>query len=234
MMLRTLLLPVALLVSVPAFAEAPAADSPKGQIEVPDFRGVAVSHGIRAEVKPGPKSVRLEGRSEDLSRVKLVVEHGVLTTQVERGSLFSRGMKEVRLYVTNPRVESVSASGGAHVEAEATAASTFEVEASGGSEVNVTGLDTKKLEVEASGGGEVSLKGQTGEMHVEGSGGAVIKARKVRAESLEVEASGGTHVEASPERSLKGELSGGSTVKASRKPEKVDVDTSGGSEVEYE
>ncbi|WP_257461915.1 head GIN domain-containing protein [Archangium lipolyticum] len=234
MLLRTLLLPVALLVSAPAFAQAPAADSPKGQIEVPDFRGVAVTHGIHAEVKPGPKSVRLEGRSEDLARVKLVVEDGVLTTQVDRGSLFSRGMKKVRLYVTNPRVESVSASGGAHVKAEATAASSFEVSASGGSEIEVTGLDTRKLDVAASGGCEVSLKGQTGEMRVEGSGGSVIKARKVQTESLDVSASGGTHVEASPERSLTGSLSGGSTLKAAHKPEKAQVNTSGGSEVDYE
>ncbi|HYO55445.1 hypothetical protein [Archangium sp.] len=59
MQLRSLLLPVVLLVSVPALAQDAAARA--GQIEVPDFRGVAVSHGIQAEVKPGPKSVRLEG-----------------------------------------------------------------------------------------------------------------------------------------------------------------------------
>jgi hypothetical protein len=230
MMLRSLLLPVALLVSTPVFAQGAAA----GQTDVPDFRGVAVGHGIRAEVKPGAKSVRLEGDKDDVARVKLEVKDGVLTTQVEKSSwFFSRGPKNVRLYVTNPRVESVSASGGAHVEAEATRSDTFAAAASGGAELDIRGVDTKKLEVAASGGSEVELQGRTGEMEIRGSGGSVIEAEQVQAESLDVSASGGTRVEAAPERSLTGSLSGGSTVKAARKPQSVQVNSSGGSQVLY-
>nr|QKW93806.1 putative auto-transporter adhesin head GIN domain [Vitiosangium cumulatum] len=195
-----------------------------------------MSHGIHAEVKPGPKSVRLEGNKEDLARVKLAVKDGVLTTQVEKGSgLFNwKGIKDVRLYVTSPRVESVAASGGAHVDAEATRSDTFEAAASGGAELNIRGVDSKKLEVAASGGSELKLKGRTGELTVQGSGGSVIEAKKVQAESLEVAASGGTRVEASPERRITGSLSGGSTVTASTRPQSVQVNSSGGSEVQYE
>jgi hypothetical protein len=235
MLLRSLVLPVALLASTPVFAQMVGADSRQGQIEVPDFRGVAVSHGIHAEVKPGPKSVRLEGNKEDVARVKFEVKDGVLTMQVERGNwLFGKGLKDMRLYVTNPRVESVSGSGGSHIEAEATAANTFTVAASGGTEINVTGVDSKELEAAASGGSELKLKGRTGELDVQGSGGSIIEARQLQAESLKVLASGGTRVEASPERSLQGSLSGGSTVKALKKPASVQVNTSGGSQVEYE
>lgn len=229
MMLRSLLLPAALLVSAPVFAQGAAA----GQLDVPDFRGVAVSHGIRAEVKPGAKSVRLEGNKDDLARVKLEVKDGVLTTQVEKGSFFSRGLKNVRLYVTNPRVESVAASGGAHVEAEATRSDTFLAAGSGGSELNITRVDAHTLEVAASGGSELELEGRAAEVKVQGSGGSVIEARRVQAESLDVSASGGTRVEAAPERDLTGSLSGGSTVKASRKPQSVQVNSSGGSQVLY-
>lgn len=233
MMLRSLILPVALLVSAPVLAEEAAR---RGQIDVPDFHGVAVSHGIHAEVKPGPRSVRLEGNPEDLARVKLEVKDGVLTTRVERGSkLFSwGGMKDVRLYVTSPRVESVTASGGAHVDAEATRSDTFEVAASGGAELDIRGVDSKKLQVAASGGSELELRGRTDELTVQGSGGSVIEARKVQAGSLQVSASGGTRIEASPERRITGELSGGSTVRASTRPQSVQVNSSGGSEVQYE
>ncbi|MFL5353946.1 head GIN domain-containing protein [Archangium sp.] len=232
MMLRSLLLPVALLVSAPVFAQGEAA-APKGQLEVPDFRGVAVSHGIHAEVKAGAKSVRLEGSPDDLARVKLEVKDGVLTTQVDKGSWFSKGLKNVRLYVTNPRVESVAASGGSHVDAEATRSDTFQVAASGGSELSITGVDAKKAEIHASGGSELSLSGRTGELEVQGSGGSVIEAQKLQAESLDVNASGGTRVEAAPERSINGNLSGGSTVKAAKKPQSVQVNSSGGSQVIY-
>src|SRR5688500_8976309 len=81
MSLRALTVPVALLVSAPVLAQ----DAAKGaQLEVPEFHGVAVSHGIRAEVKPGAKAVRLEGKAEDVARVKLEVRDGVLTTQVSK------------------------------------------------------------------------------------------------------------------------------------------------------
>ncbi|OJH35833.1 head GIN domain-containing protein [Cystobacter ferrugineus] len=233
-MSRSLLLPLVLLVSAPVLAQDKAAPPSPGTIEVPDFRGVAVSHGLRAEVKPGARSVRLEGRAEDLARIKLEVKDGILTTRVDKGSWFSSGIRDVRLYVTNPRIEHVSASGGAHVDAEVTPASELELEASGGGELLVAGVDTKKLEVEASGGAEVTLRGRAAEMKVEGSGGSTIQARKVQVETLEVEASGGTHVEASPTQQLRGELSGGSTVKAGSKPAKVQVERSGGSEVDYE
>jgi hypothetical protein len=235
MMLRSLLLPVALLVSAPALAQGHAADSRQGQVEVPDFRGVAVSSGIHAEVKPGAKSVRLEGNPDDVARVKLEVKDGVLTTQVEKSSMFfSKGLKHVRLYVTNPRVESLAASGGSHLDAEATRSDTFDVAASGGSELNITGVDAKKLDVAASGGSELSLSGRTGELEVQGSGGSVIEAQKLQAESLDVTASGGTRVEAAPERSITGSLSGGSTVKAARKPQSFQVNSSGGSQVIYQ
>ncbi|MGZ3460841.1 MAG: GIN domain-containing protein, partial [Archangium sp.] len=165
MLLRSLLLPATLLLSVPALAQGQ--DAGSNPVNLPDFHGVAVSHGIHAEVKPGPKSARLEGNKDDLARVKLEVKDGVLTTQVERSSgLFSRGLKDVRLYVTSPRVESVAASGGSHVDAEATHADTFQAAASGGSEIQLSGVDAKKLDVEASGGSHASLKGRAGELEV--------------------------------------------------------------------
>ncbi len=86
----------------------------------------------------------------------------------------------------------------------------------------------------ASGGSELTLKGRTAEMNIQGSGGSVIEARKVQAGSLKLSASGGTRVEASPERSIQGSLSGGSTVKSFSKPESIQVSATGGSQIEYE
>lgn len=233
MMSRSLLLPLALLVSTPVLAEAPAAAP--GTREVSDFRGVAVGHGLRAEVKRGARQVRLEGSAEDVARVKLVVKDGILETQVEGGSSwFTRSLKNVRLIITNPRVESVDASGGARVEAEASATDTFRAEASGGSELKLSGVEAQKLTAEASGGSQLTLEGHSAQGELAGSGGATIHARQLKVDSLQVAASGGTRIEASAEQRLQGELSGGSTLTSSSKPENVQVETSGGSRVRYE
>lgn len=215
-----------------------AAPAPQGEVrDLPDFRGVSVSHGIQAEVKTGSRSVRLEGPPELLKRVKLEVKDGMLVTHVERQGLFNTGFGngKVRLYVTNPKVEKVSASGGAGIEAEATDADEFSAEASGGATVNVRDVDARKVDAEASGGSRVTLSGRAQELDAEASGGAVVKAQDVKGvKTLAAEASGGSRVEADASESVKGEASGGSVIRLVSRPGQSDVDTSGGSKVTYD
>ncbi|WP_163993473.1 head GIN domain-containing protein [Pyxidicoccus caerfyrddinensis] len=212
------------------------ASAQKGESrDVPDFHSVAVSHGIQAEVKVGPKSVRLEGPSDLVARVKLKVEDGTLVTEVERDGLFSnfRGGK-VHLYVTSPKVLAVGASGGSHVEAEATETDEFTAEASGGAVLTVRGVDARKVDAEASGGSRVKLSGRAQEMDAEASGGAEVLAFDVKGlKELEAEASGGSRVEADVSERVSGDASGGSTIRLVSRPNKSDVDTSGGSRVTY-
>jgi len=203
--------------------------------DVPDFDGVAVSHGIKAEVRVGPKSVRLEGPADLVARVQLEVKDGVLTTEVKRDGLFNsfRGSK-VRLSVTLPKVRSVSASGGGHVEAEVTDTDAFSVAASGGAVVSVRGVDARKVEAEASGGSRVKLAGSARELAAEASGGAEVLALDVKGmKTLRAEASGGSRVEADVSDSVTGDASGGSTIRLMSRPGRSDVDTSGGSRVTY-
>lgn len=212
------------------------APAPQGEARnVPDFDGVAVSHGIKAEVKVGPKSVRLEGPEDLLARVKLQVEDGILVTKVEKQGLFSnfRG-GGVRLYVSNPTVKSVSASGGSHIDAEATRTDEFSAEASGGAVATVRGVDARAVDAEASGGSRVTLSGRAQELDAEASGGAVVRALDVQGvKTLQAEASGGSRVEADASDNVSGEASGGSVIQLVSRPGKSDVDTSGGSKVVY-
>jgi hypothetical protein len=233
MSLRSLAVSLALLTSTFAFAQSEGDGRKEESREVGDFHGVAVGHGIRAEVKPGPKSVRLVGAADQLSRVELEVEDGVLTTRVRSKGLFGSGIKDVRLFVTSPEVTHVAASGGARVDAQATAADAFSAAASGGAELEVTGVDSKRLEVTASGGAEVEIKGRASAAELSASGGSVIEVPGLSADTLEVHASGGARLEAHSARSLSGALSGGSTLKLEEKPQQSEVNTSGGSRVEY-
>ncbi|NTX63301.1 DUF2807 domain-containing protein [Myxococcus sp. CA051A] len=216
-----------------SFAEG----SQKGEArDVPDFESLAVGHGIKAQVKVGPKSVRVEGPSELLSRLRLVVKDGQLTTQVERDGLFSQFQGgKVRLYVSNPHLDGVDVSGGGNVEAEVSpSGDEFSAEASGGAALTVRGVDTKKVEVEASGGAAVNLAGRAQELDIEASGGAVIKAMDLKGvKSLEVEASGGVHVEADPSESLSVNATGGTTVQCVSRPPRTEVKARGGTRVVY-
>jgi len=229
-----------LLFAACAHAEAPqdsaaASTSRRGETrEVADFDEVSVSHGIRAEVKVGPKSVRLEGPEELLSRVNLHVDDGKLRTQVDKRFFERFRGSGIRLYVSSPRVEGIHASGGSRVEAEASRTSEFDVGASGGSIVIVRGVDARKVEAEVSGGSEVTLSGRAMDVDVEASGGSVVRALDVRGvKTLDAEASGGSRVEADASDRITGEASGGSIIQLVSQPARSDVRTSGGSRVIY-
>ena len=216
--------------------EQDSAAAQKGEVrDVPDFDGVAVSHGIRAEVKVGAKSVRLEGPPDLLARLQLKVEDGILVTRVERQGFFDNfNGSRVSLHVSNPRVESVSASGGSRIEAEATNTDAFSAEASGGAVVSVRDVDARKVEAEASGGARVTLSGRAREIDAEASGGAVVRALDLKGvKALEAEASGGSRVEADASDRVSGDASGGSVIQLVSRPDRSDVETSGGSKVVY-
>ncbi|RKH45470.1 GIN domain-containing protein [Corallococcus llansteffanensis] len=201
--------------------------------QVEDFHGVAVGHGIKAQVKVGPKSVRLEGPAESVSRVRLVVEDGILTTEVDRKGMWSGLNGKVRLFVSSPKMTHVSASGGSHVDAEATAAEEFEAEASGGAELNVRGVDATEVDTDASGGAEVTLVGRAQKVEAEVSGGSQLHARKLQGVTeLEVDASGGAVVELDAPGTVSGEASGGSVIHLTARPQRSDIEVSGGSRVD--
>ncbi|CAM4271568.1 DUF2807 domain-containing protein [Corallococcus sp. ZKHCc1 1396] len=201
--------------------------------QVEDFHGVSVGHGMHAQVKVGPKSVRLEGPAESLSRIRLVVEDGILTTRIERKGLWGGLNGRVRLIVSSPRIDQVEASGGSHMEAEATAADEFEAEASGGAEITVRGVDAKKVDAEASGGAQVTLIGRAEHVDAEVSGGSQLHARELQGvKSLDVDASGGAIVEADAPSSVSGEASGGSVISLSVRPQNSKLEVSGGSRID--
>ncbi|WP_223640671.1 head GIN domain-containing protein [Corallococcus sp. EGB] len=216
-----------------AEATKPSASQDAGETrQVEDFHGVSVSHGMRAEVKVGPKSVRLEGSPENLSRIQLRVEDGILTTRVERKGWDGLNGR-VRLIVSSPRIDHVEASGGARMDAEATASGEFGAEASGGAVVTVRGVDARKVDAEASGGSEITLNGRATRLDVEASGGSQVHAQKLQGlEQLEAEASGGSIVEADAPSKVSGDASGGSIIRLSKRPQSSNVDVSGGSRLD--
>jgi hypothetical protein len=229
--LRVALIVPTLLLSAAAFAQEAGKGSTR---EVPDFDGVKVSHGLSAKVMVGPKSVRITGDEKQVSQVRTEVEDGKLVVRMEKSSWFgSKSAKGIQVTISTPKLTSVEASGGADVEAEATATENFVAEASGGADLSVRNLDAKKLTVDTSGGGEATLKGRADMATMEASGGAEIHARELSLKSLTVDASGGGSVEANPTESITAEASGGGSIHVDSAPAQRTVSSSGGGSVHF-
>lgn len=228
--LRATLIVPCVLLSACAFAqEAQGGGSQEQKREVGRFERVNIGSGLKATVAQGDTSVSLSGEASTLALVETEVEDGELEVRLKRGHSLRGG--DVRITITTPKLTEVEATGGSIVEAQASAQAKFSAEASGGSIVTVSRVDSETLDVESSGGSRVTLKGRAREVSAEVSGGSVVRADELEMASLSVEASGGARVEAGPTQRLNGDLSGGSVVRLSRKPEQRQVETSGGSEV---
>lgn len=226
----TLIVPLLLL---PAAALAHEAGAGTAR-DVPDFHGVQVGSGLKAHVTVGPKSVRISGDEEQVKWVRTEVVGGKLVVGLAKRSWFTTpSFRGLQVTISSPQVTSVEASGGAELDAEASATDTFWAEASGGAELSVRNLEVKKLKVEVSGGAEVTVKGRAEAAQVEASGGAELHARELSLKSLSVEASGGGSVAANPTEHLVVAASGGSSVHVDSAPTQRTLSTSGGSKVVF-
>jgi hypothetical protein len=229
--LRAALFVPALLLSACAFAQVSGNGVAREETrEVADFTGVEVGSGLNATVTVGPKSVRISGDENLVALVRTEVEDGKLEVGLQKGSRV-KGTSKLRITISSPQVTSVGASGGAVVDAEASATSSFAAAASGGAEVSVRNVDAKALAVDASGGSQVKVKGRADALAVNASGGSEVHAQELGLKTLAVDASGGSQVKANPSDSIAAELSGGSTVHVYSSPSKRAVSSSGGSEV---
>ena len=229
--LRAALIIPTLLLSAAAFAQ----EAGKGPVrEVPDFDGVKVGGGLNAKVTVGPKSVRITGDEKQVSQVRTEVVDGKLVVRMEKSSWFnSHSSRGLQVTISNPKITSVEASGGAKVDAEATATENFVAESSGGAELYVRNLDAKKLEADVSGGAEATLKGRVDMAGLEASGGAEIHAQELSLKSADVDASGGSTVAANPTERIEAEASGGSSVHVDSAPAQREVSSSGGGKVVF-
>lgn len=230
------LLRSALAATLLASAAALAQSAESETREVPDFEGVSVGSAIRAEVRVGPKSVRLEGPAAERAKVKVSVKDGVLVAESTREGFWrgSRGVKDVRMVVTSPKVTRVHGGGAAEVDAEASKADAFSAESDGAAKVTVRNVDARTVRAEASGGSQVAVAGRAEEVQAECSGGARVSTVELQGvKSLTAEASGGARIEADAKEKVKVEASGGATVRLRSRPGVSDVDTSGGARVVY-
>jgi Putative auto-transporter adhesin, head GIN domain len=200
---------------------------------VGDFSSVDIGQAIQATITVGPEtSVRIEGDDNILPILKTEVRDGKLETSFENGvSVWTD--KPIMMTITTPKLTAIGASGASKVTAIVKPTDSFKVDSSGASHVDVTGVESDKLELGASGASQVTVAGTTKKLAVEMSGASQIHANSVPAESVSVHGSGASQAEVQTNGSIKGDLSGATSVNVTGKPEKKDVSTSGASHVSY-
>lgn len=219
----------ALLATVPASAFAASKT-----FEVEPFTAIEISSGIDARVTTGG-TLSVVGEAPDegqLSELKVEVSGGKLRAFVDWNLLgFLMPDKTLKLTVTVPELNSVSADSGADVVVTGVTGTVVTLGASSGANLSVTGATGKQYEIGSSSGAGLAVEGTCESAAIEASSGATLRADELLCQTIRAEASSGATADVFASAGAKLEASSGATLNVAGKPASVEQDASSGGSV---
>jgi hypothetical protein len=197
--------------------------------KVDPFNALRVSSGIDITLSQGNRTRVILIADEDvINDVKTEVIGDELRLSVD-GNWFRRGRVEAR--ITFVTLESLDVSAGSDVESEETLQfEDLKIEASSGSDIKLS-FNAKEVDLRASSGSDATLQGSAQRLFAKASSGSDINAYDFEVENAELELSSGSDVKVWVTGSLEVDASSGSDVYYKGDPELLNINTSGGSDV---
>lgn len=174
------------------------------------FQRVSVAAGIHGTVAFGAShSARVLADANLLNAVRTDVRGDTLEVAYVPGVWGVSSSTPVEVQVSIVALSALSGSGGARVEA--------------------MGLDAGTLALDGSGGATLVIAARVDALTTTLSGGSALEGDQLAARALTIDASGGSRATLRVSESVKGSLSGGSTLLVYGDPATREVDSSGGS-----
>ncbi|MGY2132818.1 head GIN domain-containing protein [Hymenobacter sp. HD11105] len=202
-----------------------------------NFDGVSASGAVNVFLRQGNEtSVVVEAREESLKYLKTEVDNGVL--KIYRDKDFSwRDLVgdnkdgKVNVYITCPRLKSVTVSGASNVRGEsAFTTDNFKLQSSGASDITMS-VRAKSLDVSCSGASDIKLSGQADHQKVSVSGGSEYQAYSLQSRSANIQASGASEAYVSVDGEVMASASGASDIRYKGNARVVSNSSSGASSV---
>jgi hypothetical protein len=202
-----------------------------------NFDGVSASGAVNVFLRQGNEtSVVVEAREESLKYLKTEVDNGVL--KIYRDKDFSwRDLVgdnkdgKVNVYITCPRLKSVTVSGASNVRGEsAFTTDNFKLQSSGASDITMS-VRAKSLDVSCSGASDIKLSGQADHQKVSVSGGSEYQAYSLQSRSANIQASGASEAYVSVDGEVTASASGASDIRYKGNARVVSNSSSGASSV---
>ena len=208
---------------------------------VKPFRAVSAGGAVNVFLTQGNETkVVVEAAEEIQANLITEVQGGVL--KIHRDKDFNwknlknylgdiNGGSKVNIYITCPKLESLSVSGASDVSSESVfAADHFTVQASGASEI-VLKVKAKTLSVSSSGASDIKLSGEAESQQVNLSGSSEYSAFNLQSKTTQVDASGASEAYVLAENELTSSASGASDIYYKGNARVINKKTSGGSDV---
>jgi hypothetical protein len=197
--------------------------------KVGNFTALKVTSGIDLTLIQGDRAEVVIIASEDmLENVESEVVNNELRLSVD-GSWFNLNGVEARVTFVN--LDKLDISAGSDVESENLLKfRDISIEASSGSDLKLN-MEASEVELRVSSGSDASLSGSAGRLFAKASSGSDINAFDFEVKNAVLELSSGSDVKVWVTGSLEVDASSGSDVYYKGDPETLNIDTSGGSDV---
>lgn len=224
-----LLASAACLMALPATADTQTYD-------VGSFSGLDVSRGIEVQFATGDtQSITGEATRGDIERLKIEVDDGLLVVSREnkRGGWFNGGNQDKFIVtITAPAINTIDASSGSYVRADAVSGNEVVLSASSGANINVETVSSGNLSLDTSSGSRIEANnGTCNGAEADASSGSSIDAEGVVCENLSADVSSGASIRGHATQGVTAEASSGGSVRVSGSPTNVNVDKSSGGSV---
>lgn len=216
------------------------------------FEGVAVSAGIKADIKMGsPQSVVAETDGSNFDDLVIGVDGNVLhigrppgnwllgkhpdyqvhITVLVLHSLAASSSGEARVDGTAEGDFALTASSSGKVELPALKAGSVSIAASSSGRVRLSALEGGNVTMHASSGGSIDVAGSCASLNVSASSGGDARAGALKCENVTANASSSGAVSAFASKIVQGHASSGGDIKIEGKPPVVQVSESSGGDV---
>lgn len=157
-------------------------------------------HNVVVQVGPAA-SVRAEGPSEELDRLKIEVEDGDLnigTKRDKKWSIGSRRSRAVTVYVTMPSIKAAAIGGSGDMRIDKAQGPSFSGSIGGSGDLNIGALRVDQADFSIAGSGSIHAAGTAGktDVSIAGSGDVEIAGLESRTANVSIVGSGGVQARA--------------------------------------
>ena len=219
-----------------------------------DFTGVSVNAGIYASIEYGTDfSIEITGDSDDLDDLEVEVKDNTLMLSMKSSSSWWNWMKrldKVEAVVTMPRLDRLTANGGADVRSKhrwesgdfvaksnggadlvfSVKAKNLDATSNGGADLTAD-IEVDYLEASSNGGADLDLSGTAIKASLRANGGADLTAPKLMCERVDASANGGADIVVSVSKAINASANGGADILYYGDPAEKNVSSNGGGDV---
>ncbi len=204
---------------------------PSVNITVENFTKLILNSAFEVELKVGTPGYEIIGTEEEKTKAEIIIENGVLKLNVQNSKMNKNCHQLPKVIITMTLLESIEVNGAcAVISNEMFTGTKLEINQSGASDLKMQ-LNYQELSTELNGASEQKLSGTITTLKAEIQGASEAKFDELKVDKADVQLQGASEMTIDVKEELKAKLNGASELKYITKPNSLETEVHGASEI---